>query len=396
MESQNNNKTTSKSFRWNDDMVDFLLKALQKYKSTMAYQGKDFDGDRPSQYSFLRKEMATRYQQQTGSPFGPISASNLATEGLSEEEIATIKRNIKEEEKNIKCGYNRVLEKVKEIRQKFSSAAIKGTRSGSGRVVLLHFDLLKDIYGGSASATSLKSGIDSTDVNNVNEGPHNSFSNIATTSTATPTGHSFEDDEEEHFEHEENQQPTETNQEEVTNNSLIHRGKRKNDKSIPQLIDDKRRHLEKRLSASERDAVLMREAREDITLRKEIISAINESNKSFSASMKDVSESMKVLGETMKMSMELLAKSPQNLYGATNSHSSFNQSTHFQNTPFISPSTYLQASTPIRTQNNVNTTPPMERNLQYSTNFSSVPNLSGESSTFLSHVNSSYEHGSSL
>ena len=35
----------------------------------------------------------------------------------------------------VKISYNRVLEKVKDIRRKFSSGLINGTRSGSGKIV---------------------------------------------------------------------------------------------------------------------------------------------------------------------------------------------------------------------------------------------------------------------
>ena len=54
----------------------------------------------------------------------------------------------------IKIGYNRISGKVKNIRQTFCNALVNGTRSGRGRIVLEHFDLLKMIYGG-ARATNL-------------------------------------------------------------------------------------------------------------------------------------------------------------------------------------------------------------------------------------------------
>ena len=44
----------------------------------------------------------------------------------------------------IKIGYKRVMEKTKELRQKFSKAVTNGTRSGSGKLVMEFYD---DLYG---------------------------------------------------------------------------------------------------------------------------------------------------------------------------------------------------------------------------------------------------------
>ena len=55
----------------------------------------------------------------------------------------------------VKISYNRVLEKVKDIRRKFSSGLINGTRSGSGKIVWKHFDLLKQIFGNAPSDTKI-------------------------------------------------------------------------------------------------------------------------------------------------------------------------------------------------------------------------------------------------
>ena len=40
---------SNKKFRWDNKMIEQLLNHLNEYKVMMAYQAKDFDGDRPAQ-----------------------------------------------------------------------------------------------------------------------------------------------------------------------------------------------------------------------------------------------------------------------------------------------------------------------------------------------------------
>ena len=78
-----------------------------------------------------------------------------------------VAEKIKEEEtnKSIKQGYKRILEKIKEIRQKFSSVITTDTRWGSGKVILEHFDTLSEIYGGSPAVQPLNFGVDTHTLN---------------------------------------------------------------------------------------------------------------------------------------------------------------------------------------------------------------------------------------
>ena len=61
---------------------------------------------------------------------------------------------------NIKKGYDRVKEKIRNVRQDFRAAVNKGTRSRSGQIVQENYDLLTEIWGGSPATTSLPFGID--------------------------------------------------------------------------------------------------------------------------------------------------------------------------------------------------------------------------------------------
>ena len=55
--------------------------------------------------------------------------------------------------------------------------------------------------------------------------------------------------------------------------------------SVPKLIDNKRRHLERQLSAAQRDKMLLEDSQEDAMFRRDIASAIRESNEMFAHSM---------------------------------------------------------------------------------------------------------------
>ena len=93
-----------------------------------------------------------------------------------------------------------------------------------------------------------------------------------------------------------------------TRNSGVNKRKRKSDNIIPKLIDNKRAHLEKKLSVSQRDSILLAEAQEDVALRREIINSINNSNEIFSNAIAGITDSIKMLSETLVKSMEPIAQ----------------------------------------------------------------------------------------
>ena len=96
--------------------------------------------------------------------------------------------------------------------------------------------------------------------------------------------------------------------------------KRKNtDNPVPKLIDEKRRHLEKGLSAArQRDQLLLSEAKEDNLLRKEMCDALKESNKMFSEAMAIMSASFVQVADSMRKSMEQLANMNTQMMSSSN------------------------------------------------------------------------------
>ena len=199
---------------------------------------------------------------------------------------------IKEDQQLIKHGYNRVMEKVKKIRQNLSSAVLSGRRSGSGKVVMDHYDELVAIFGGSPSTERLefgcKTGEESTvepgyeDENEILSSPCSA--NRSRSSTTVNCLNNYPNDE--------------------LVEDMENPRKRKDVSAVPKLIDEKRKHLEKSLLSKQRDQLLLREAQEDARFRKDLCVSICQSNDQFANAMKAMSNSFVQVAECMKHSMD--------------------------------------------------------------------------------------------
>ena len=170
-------KPTKKVFRWTDEMHSTLIEVLKEYKVSCEFNNVDFDADKTLQYKTLRKKMAKRYESDE-SLFGPVDISERPRVEFNEEEKQILNAKLKEDQKLIAQGYNRVIEKVKILRQGFSKAVISGTRSGSGKLVYDHYDDLRNIWGGSANTEPLSMGVDTCSFNDCDS---NQASNLAST-----------------------------------------------------------------------------------------------------------------------------------------------------------------------------------------------------------------------
>ena len=76
---------------------------------------------------------------------------------------------------------------------------------------------------------------------------------------------------------------------------------------VPRLIDNKRKHLERNLSAAQRDQLCMKEMKNDDEFRKGL-QIVRESNNCFSNSVKEISKSMSDLSKGLCASVELLSR----------------------------------------------------------------------------------------
>eukprot|EP00794_Sanderia_malayensis_P008482 gene8482-9386_t len=162
-----NKEVEKKKFNWSEEMLAHLLQALMNYKVQCEFSNKDFDADKTFQYSQLRKEMAKKFRE----GFGPESVSEPPKPQIemTKEERQEYESKIKAENNLIGKGYNRILQKVKAIRQGFSKVLISGTRSGSHKRVYEHFDTLQAIWGGSPNAAPIAFGIDTASATNTDK-----------------------------------------------------------------------------------------------------------------------------------------------------------------------------------------------------------------------------------
>ena len=102
----------------------------------MEFSNKEFNADKAQQYEEVRKGVTHIYEQQP-SYFGPESLSSV----VSSDALKTQKNLIKK-------GYQRVLEKIKELRQNFQNI-LAGRRSGSAKISDRYYEHLLRIWGGS-------------------------------------------------------------------------------------------------------------------------------------------------------------------------------------------------------------------------------------------------------
>jgi hypothetical protein len=292
-----------KNFRWNPEMIEQLIDSMMEYKTQMSYKGIDFDGDKPMQHKELRLMMAEINKEDT-SLFGPVYIDQLpdSFDEMPKEEKDLAKERVKVSKELVAKGTKRVMEKVKEIRQSFSKAVISGKRSGSGKIVFEFYDKLILLWGGSANVSPLTYGVgsdsfeqesdfeqDEQDI--FNEQDVNDFSNATTLSlelNVSPLP--VEDD----------------NTEETEAVSATSANKRRAS-CVPQLIDNKRKHLEKNLSAAQRDKMLFEEAKDDAKFRKELTESLKDSSATFAQGIQDVSKAILDMGAGLSRSIEMLS-----------------------------------------------------------------------------------------
>ena len=113
----------------------------------------------------------------------------------------------------------------------------------------------------------------------------------------------------------------------ITDNTDTKTNNTTNKDHAAKLVDEKRKHLERRLSAAQRDALLLNEAKEDRAERKEFREMLKASNESFITALNNMSESMRAIGQC-------IARATTSYHNASPDHNHFtdcNQITTFLN-----------------------------------------------------------------
>ena len=291
-------QTTTK-FKWSEEMVQDLLDGLLEYKTQMEFNNSDFNADKSKQYESVRVILASKYAEDT-TLFGPKDIKPIQ-DGEDRDEY--LKRQ-EDDKLKIRKGYLGVLEKIKALRQKFSTAVTTGRRSGSGKMVMEFYDLMVLIWGGAPSTEPLSFGAHSAgqaeesqggvdiSCNSGLENQDNEYDSDNSLITSNSLGNNV------------------ANTSSSNNVNEATTCKRLASNPVPVLIDNKRKHMERQLSAAQRDKLLMQESKEEKEFRKELSNSLKESNNIFAESMKAMSTSMMALVSSMEKSFEHSA-SPQ-------------------------------------------------------------------------------------
>ena len=87
--------------------------------------------------------------------------------------------------------------------------------------------------------------------------------------------------------------------------------------AVPRLVDNKRKQMEKALSQSKRDQILMNSAKEDLIMKKQMIASLEDSNKSLQSTMEKMTESLSAMAEGISSGMRMIAMA---MSGPTQQH----------------------------------------------------------------------------
>ncbi len=167
----------------------------------------------------------------------------------------------------IKKGYDRIKAKVKAVRQEYRTAVTTGRRSGSGKLVADNWDTLKLIWGGSPAAVQIP----------------NAAGHIILDEENNDDDDNDDDD---------NDDEISTETDDVLN-------------MTPVFVDKKRKHLEKQLSANQRDNVYLDIAKRDLVMKQNMSSnlsnAMAESSEAFKSFSKSIENAGKSIGDGLAM-----------------------------------------------------------------------------------------------
>ena len=256
-----------KRWIWTDEIIETLLRHLLDYKNEMVHSGYDFQSDLVACYAHLRKKLAQQFEG-----FGPIAVPNLNKDCTDKEELIQFKRRVDAMEKEKKEGYARIRVKVKDLRSGYKIAVDKGTRSGSGRLVYDHFDILSEIWRGSPAVSSLDSAV----------------SSIA----------EEEDENNEMDSSDEHEELCNAN-EDVEGHDVA--------QTINRLKDTKRNKMRKKLSAHQKDMMQLDFMQREIDLKERAINLLEQSAKANEQNLRLMSKSISEMGQGIKDDMGILA-----------------------------------------------------------------------------------------
>ena len=160
---------------------------------------------------------------------------------------------------------------------------VNGRRSGSGKIVFQHYDRLVKIYGGTASSEPLPAGVDTDTFNCANQ------------NELIVTDEMLDED-----------LSVDVNTD-TSANTDTPASKRKPEDACVKLIDNKRKHMERTLSAAQRDQLILKESKEEMNFKKEMTEIMKESSKNTVNAISGMTTAIENIGSGLSRSIEMLA-----------------------------------------------------------------------------------------
>ena len=166
----------------------------------------------------------------------------------------------------IKNGYQKIKQKIKDLRQDYKNAVTVGRRSGSGKLVEDNWDILKNIWGGSPAVINLRNARCSLQ-NELSDKEDNESGNMNR----------------ENVSGDESQQMDGNTEEPIAKKSSGGLA------PTAKFIDNKRKLLEKNLSANQRDQVYLNLAKEDLKLKHDLLYGLEEATRESNKALNEIS-----------------------------------------------------------------------------------------------------------
>ena len=303
VEKQNENdngKTKKKRWRWTREMANYLIYCLNTMKTEYEFLGKDFEADLVKLYGEIRVMMAKKFE---ANDFGPIELA-AAGEDLTKAELDNFKVQLAIQKKQIRTGYERVKEKSKALRQQYRKAVTEGRRSGSGRLVCDNWDTLKTLWGGSPAVMKVNNSLTSLDGNN---SENDSDEEECVEQKIDEVDDEEGDSEDEDGEKGKNEISETSSQAYTSSDSVAGTGAKRALNSTPKFVDNKRKMLEKNLSAHQRDQLYLKVAMDDLKMKENLVSNLTEATMQSNKALEKVSESIASVGKSIGDGLALLA-----------------------------------------------------------------------------------------
>lgn len=286
---------------WSDDHVASLLNVLKEYKTLCDFENIDFEADSVKLTENARSALASLY------PIDDFGPENIVEE--KSRPLAT-------------RGRKRVRDKITKLRKLYRESVKENRRSGGGKVTTENWDVLVFLWEGCPSVTSLP------------------FAQCSSREVTEENLHEKDESDEE-----------DVNDVEVTDLP--------SQKIVKTFVDDKRRNLQKNLSAGQRDQIYLKLAREDIAAKQDMVLKATENSTRIANSIQAMADGMSEIASGLKDGMCAIANAISGLNNRSQWHQQYY---HGNNESFIGmgqtgfsgfqPYNNTNTSSPIRPQMN--------------------------------------------